>query len=364
MIYLIRSAADISVAFFVAKQIVRMRRPDFLIRAFLIGTSVAAIGGILEWVTKFDWYGNITGLVPMNYPYRMRGFNFEPRGLGLIAAQGLLLLLLIYARTRSRKILALSALHAFALLLSGSTSAVIVFAAAAMVLLMFDRTSRRAMAAPFATVGLVLGGLVMSHPLYFATFKENALLRLTTDRIDIEDRPEDPMGNLAARMDVLDGPPVLFLANNPAFLLIGTGPGLMSLPAAAYIPAAPFYDEIRNSGVNSPPTSGLLLEVSNAGLIGLLLFLWIVHSALTAFDEIAGREPAERKTWSFGRSSFLVMCASYLVQASISPVWPVFLGCGLGAALLSWSDGRLAASLTHTRRVPLSDLSDTIAHER
>ena len=57
----------------------------------------------------------------------------------------------------------------------------------------------------------------------------------------------------AFRMDVLDGPALLFLVDNPLFLIIGTGPGLVPLPATAYLPQGAYGEWMRETGITSSP---------------------------------------------------------------------------------------------------------------
>ena len=66
VIYLIRRTADISIAFFVAEQVIRTKRPDLVLKYVMIGTSIAAISGMAEILTGIDLYGAITGLRPLN----------------------------------------------------------------------------------------------------------------------------------------------------------------------------------------------------------------------------------------------------------------------------------------------------------
>ena len=331
-IYLVRAAADISLAFFVAEQLVKLKRPDIIIRYLLVGTSVAALAGVLEYITHFDFYGAITGLRAYSTEFRMRGFNFEPRALGLTAVYGMLLSLVLYSRRHSWSLLALIGLHAVALFLASSTSAIIVLAVAATALFVFDRRCRTTMFILIIIGVLTIGGSVISQSQYLATFKENTQRRLTTERIEY--RPETLVENIALRMDVLDGPALLFLVSNPLHMFFGAGPGLVSLPATAYIPDYSYLERIREAGVNTPPTSGGLLELSNAGIIGLMLWFIICLSSLKAFSHLAKRGKPEDRFWAIGRSAFVVAAACYLTQNTVAAIWSVFLGSGIGAAYL------------------------------
>jgi hypothetical protein len=328
-IQLVRFGADLAVALFVASYVLKSRRPEFVFKAVLAGTSVAALGGVLEYLTRIDLYGSITGLIALSLEYRMRGFNYEPRGLGLIATLGLLLSLILFSRRRTVFRVGLLGLHATALVLAGSTSAVIVLAAGAVALFVFDPRSRLVMATSAGAVVLVAAVSSLESD-YLAQWRENAKVRLTTERIDRD--PRNIVENLAFRMDVLDGPALLFLASNPLYLLIGTGPGLVSLPATDYLPPSASFLWLADTGINSPPTSGFLLELSNTGVVGMVLWWVVSASSLRSLKALARRRVPDRTAWSIGRAAFVVALACYAAQASpLSVFWPVFLGTGLGA---------------------------------
>lgn len=354
-IYLIRSVADISLTLFVARQLISRRQPGDVLRYVLVGTTIASLSGLLEYITAVDWYGRITGLVPLNLPYRMRGFMFEPRALGLIAVQGMMICLVLYGRRRKGGLLAVAGIHAAAVFLSGSTSAIAVLLVATLAVFASDARYRASIMAPIVVTVVVIGTFITMQPQYFDTYVRNVILRLTLDRIEEEGRPESVTGDVAARMDVLDGPPVLFLAANPAYIVTGTGPGLMSLPAAKYIPDASFYNEVRERGINSPPSSGILLEVSNAGLIGLGMWFIIVLGSIRAFRILAIQADSRGQEWSAMKSAFVAISASYLVQASASPIWPVFMGLGLGAAHLALAQQRRIQTIGRGRIGRLSN---------
>ncbi len=328
VIYLIRSAGDLGVAFFVARYVASRRRVGDVIRFVLVGTSVACYAALLELLTRLDLYDLITGLRPMSLPLRMRGFNYEPRGLGLLAAHGLLLAVLWYSRRPSFKAAGLVLLHAVALALAASTSAAVAVAVGGVALFIVSRPTRLVLIGLGATAGLAVALLLETRSGYLDSYIENARVRLTVGRIDR--RPETPIENLAFRMDIFDGPAVLFLASNPAFLVFGTGPGLVSLPATAYVPPSPDFAWASEEGINVAPTTGIVLELANAGLIGLTLWLTVVVSALRAFRRVVEDQDEQEPAWSIGRGAFAAAAAMYLAQASaVSAIWPVFVGTGL-----------------------------------
>jgi len=297
----------------------------------LIGTSIAALSGILEFLTHIDFYQLLTGIEYGSDPNRLRGFCYEPRGLGLIAGIGLLLSLLLFSQQPSWKLFGLCCLHAPSFFLAGSTSALIAAGMGAMLLMLFNHKFRLYILI-FTMIGLLsLSLLVMTKYQLLVSYIENARLRLTIDRI--ERPPENIIENLAFRMDILDGPALLFLYSNPLNLLLGSGPGLVSLPATEYIPPSWYFHWTAKTGINTPPTIGLILELSNTGIIGLWLWLIIWVSIFRAFNYLEKLKPAGKgKAWRMGKGASAAVLGVYIMQISpLSPYWAVFLGIGLAA---------------------------------
>jgi hypothetical protein len=345
IIFLIRSAADLSLAIFVARQVVKLKSPDKVVRYILFGTSVAALWGVFEFLSRVDLYGLITGVRSLSIEYRMRGFCYEPRALGLITSQGMLLSLLLYSHKRSWKLLTLTGLHALAFFLAGSTSALVACFMGAAILVLFERKVRSSMFV-LATLGvMVLTLLVMTKSQYLTTYVENVRVRLTVDRIE---RPaENAIENLAFRMDIFDGPALLFLYYNPLHLFVGTGPGLVGLPATAYLPPSRYFAWVSETGINTPPTSGFMLELSNTGIIGLAMWLIICVSIFRAFKYLSRQEAPEDLAWRIGGGAFAIALGVYFMQNSpLSAIWPVFIGIGLAAYYLARVKSKLSRDVT------------------
>jgi hypothetical protein len=184
--------------------------------------------------------------------------------------------------------------------------------------------------------GLVLVGTLLviclfaSEMDYVLAFKDNLTYRLTMARYN--ESPQNLFEELAFRMEIFDGPAFLFLVYHPLYLITGTGPGLISLPATAYLSPSVAFSYLADTGINSPPTMGGLLEISNAGLIGVMCWTIICLSSLRAFKQLIQIRPLERKMWQTARGAFIIGAAVYFVQAPA--VWPVFMGIGIGAACL------------------------------
>jgi hypothetical protein len=245
----------------------------------------------------------------------------------------MILSLLIFSRQRSRKFLVLAVIHAVSVFLAGSTSAIVAMCCGIVALFLIEKKSRFLVLAIVAVGVVITGFYIAPSSVYFKVFMNNANRRLSAARIE---RPASNLiENIAFRMDIFDGPAVLFLADNPFYLFIGTGPGLIPLPATKYLPPSPDFAWVANTGINTPPTTGIILELSNTGLIGLVMWTMICIASLRALKIIGRQFEQKEKYWEFGAGAFATAAAIYLAQNSpLSAIWPIFIGIGIGAAYL------------------------------
>jgi ABC-type multidrug transport system fused ATPase/permease subunit len=332
LIYLIRTTADMSLILFIAKQILRWDRPEVVIKYMLVGTTIAASAGIFEWMFQFDLYSFITGLRPLSLDYRARGFNYEPRGLGLITAHGFLICMLLLSRVHSIKWLLLFGLHIIALLLTGSTSAIIIVVAGFGVLFLFSPRIR-----PMVMVSVTFGTflffiLLNNGEPWLQAYIDNIRLRVVTGAIGVVST--GVLDAIAYRIGVFDGSALLFLSSNPLYGVIGTGPGLVSLPATFYMPESVSYDWLVQigAGINTPPSFGFFLELSNTGLIGGALWIFFLLASYKAFRYLTVYN-RQQEHWAINAIVFFIAAALYCLQASpLSAIWPVFLGTAVAAA--------------------------------
>jgi hypothetical protein len=336
ILYMTRQIANLSIAFFVARQIVRSKHPGKLFRYILAGTLLAAIGALAEYLTGISLYTLLTEgiLSPTYHNLRVRGFSFEPRGLGLTLAYGILLCLLLSLRHRSWKVLALLLVNVCALLLSRSVSGLMAVAAGTLSLFVFYRRAR------WVLSGLIVGAVCV---VLVSTMLKLDWVTLwgaqLTERIGSTIRfgqATNWFEDVVFRVEVFDAVALLFLASNPIYIFLGTGPGLIQIPDTPFLPVSPYYEEVfRLTGVQSPPTMGWLLELSNAGLIGVLLWLAFFVLCLGAINRLIKHSAFEREQWEIARSAFVGAAAMYLVAAGfLSSFWPLFMGVGLAAVYL------------------------------
>ena len=339
LVYGIRLLADLGIALFVARRVMRGTRPDEVLRLVLVGTTIAVIGGLLEFVTRIQIYEMLTGFPINEIPGRVRGLNFEPRGLGLTMVQGGFVAFLWSRHRRSSAAMALAVAHFMVLVLAVSASALATAAFGWLCLLIFDRNARRPLLAfaAAAAVAVVLV-LLIGKDLPIAVSWVTNLSERFTIRQAVGIATRTPIEILARFLDIFDYTAVMALASHPLELLIGFGPGLVMLPGSKFIPTDPRWSWVvtTNEGITSPPTMGILLEWSNGGIPMMLLWLAFVIASTRALSAMAEIDPEHGDSWRLGRGAFIAMASTYLIQASpISAMWPIFIGLALGAAALA-----------------------------
>lgn len=333
IIWLIRTLADVSLSVFIAQQVIKSKGSEQILKYFVIGTSIAALGGIFEFVSRVDLVEVITGLGYNNDGFRVRGLCFEPRDLGLLTLYGLLFSVLLYSYESTKSKLLAIILNLTGFLISGSTSAYVAFIFGALALGLYHNRA----CALLIKMSLVVICIIACLFVYF----ESQLLDFFICSIDerLSGRRFDEAQNflelIVFKMEIFDGPAILFLWDNPIYLLTGTGPGLIGIPATPYMPKSAAYAWLEFTGINNPPTMGLLLNVANMGVIGLLLLIYLCWASLHALGCLALYHPDKTEEWLMTRGAFATGAAVYMVQVSgLSPIWPILIGIGLGADYL------------------------------
>jgi hypothetical protein len=344
LVYTIRLLSDFGIMMLVARRVMRGTLPHELLRLVLIGTSIAVLGGIAEYVTHIQLYQVLTGFPINEIPGRVRGLNFEPRGLGLTMVQGGFIAFLWGRHLRSRFALALAVAHLLVLLLSVSASALVAAAFGWLCLVVFERKARL----PLLGFGAVAGcggalALLLGKDLPLgASWATNLAQRFSIGQaLDVATRT--PIEVFARFLDIFDYTAFMALTSDPLIMLIGAGPGLVMLPGSNFIPSDPRWSWVvlTNEGITSPPTMGLLLEWSNGGIPIVLLWLAFAVACSRALSAMARVDAQHADSWRLGRGAFVVIAGTYLVQASpISALWPVLMGLGLGAAGLQLQPAR------------------------
>lgn len=327
IIYLVRTISELSIAIYIATKVQSPENISKLLKGLLVGTSLAALGILLQWALNEDIYAR---LVPSAQTlslemYRLRGFNGEPRTSGQVLTWGILLLLGI-PDLQLRRFVLLS-LHVATLALTVSTTGLVSLAAGIGLLIVFSPLKRST-----RFILLLLPLLLISASSRFTdttlyeSWDANVSSRVLVNRSF--SYPMNTAEAVVGRLEVFDASAVLFLLDNPQHLIFGTGPGLVSLPASGYIP--PYAQAIYGDRIDSVPHMGFFLLVANSGLVGLGLW-WILF--WTCYQALKKKASAmdQPNYWREGLTYYVVFSGLYFLQAQ--PVWYLFLGIGLGAVL-------------------------------
>ncbi len=336
IIYPVRLLSDVSLAVFIANQLRQPGALYFIGRAMVIGSTITALAGLVYLATKIDLYFPLTGIGQQGVLIdRARGLSIEPRALGLSCAYGVMVLLLGRKRLFSFWLVLLP-INLLALLITYSASSFALLGVGALTAwLFFSNRERGVVIVTLMLAVVITAGAVIYMPQRVQYAVDTLQFRLDPNYKLTGIPPGDFGQEIAYRLDVFDASALLFLLDQPLYALIGTGPGLVSLPASYYVPPG-LYSFIWTAevGINSLPFHGLLLEVSNSGLLGLILWFVQVFSCWGALRYLNFRimDHDESSEWAFAYALFIIGAVFYTVQVSSSPVWSVFLGIGWMAA--------------------------------
>lgn len=334
IIFLVRLLTDLSLTIFIAEQILLGGALRLIGRSMMIGATLSAVAGLFHFVTQIDLYYIITGTgEQILHLGRARGLVGEPRALGLNCAYGVMILL-IGRRQISRLWPALLLVNVVTLLLTYSASSIALFIAGTVVALVFFSNSERLTMAGVVAAALTIVFLTsVLLPQQFDLAVQTLSLRFDPD-YKLAGIPPGNFGQeIAYRLDVFDACALLFLLDQPLYALIGTGPGLIPLPASDYVPPG-LYSLIwtPETGINSPPYHGPLLEVGNGGLLSLALWLAQVILSWKALRFLSRRFrnalDDNGDDWRFAAAMFLTGAVFYVVQVSYTPLWSIFLATG------------------------------------
>ena len=355
-LYLLRAVASMSIAIFIAEQTRAPAGMSRFIRYLWRGTLLASVAGVLSFFSGPE--RSLFNLVslgelspnPATFGSRVSGLNFEPRSLALAAVHGTLLALLLWSHRRSASHALGFALGISALFVSRSTSGLVALAVGAITMALSDRRTRQwilgtAIGLSIAAalfLGIARGRSEAPEGVGYGPWAE-----MLSERVGRPERYGEPKSFFEAivfRTEIYDAPAILFLADNLGYVLAGTGPGLVMFPASDYIPMSVYTAEFVAEGLRSPPTMGLVLEVSNAGLIGLCLWWATVRLSIRGLRSGWTREDETPNVRRVTLPLFATGAAIYLVAAGFSSsFWILLMGLGFGASRLpdpDWIEGR------------------------
>ncbi|HEX6095630.1 MAG TPA: hypothetical protein VF432_04835 [Thermoanaerobaculia bacterium] len=329
IIYLIRTVSDLSLTVFVMSHVTRPGGFDTLRKWMVRGAAVSAAFAMTTLVTGIDFYTLITSLREYaKSDFRPRGLAFEPRGLGLACAYGLILLLSKKHRS-ARDWMLLFVIGAGLAVSSSSSALAATIVGLTVIAFLGSMRVRFAMVMAVALIASVLVVLAVTAPTLVERSRYAIESRLQGRGVVEANRPRNAGEAVALRMDVFDSAASLFLLRNPQYALTGTGPGLISLPASEHIPYGLYRSVF--PVIDNPPSHGILLELSNTGVLGVTIWIFQVLAIYRA-----GRSLRRYRGLPFppqaATTTFMVGAALYAIQVSPSPFWAVFLGVGWAIA--------------------------------
>jgi hypothetical protein len=240
------------------------------LRTLFICSIVLAVSGIAEKWLQVDFYHFFTGGRELLLPDRPRGFAYEPRGLSQNLAYALLTLPFVPFGNWKYFTLPIFLFIGFGFTFSYSGILVLLSG----VFLLF--------ALRFGLRGAGLSGSRTRWTL--AAFAIPLLLGLTlkslpeTSRNYIHERFQYlSERGFAEKFEVFDAASINFFIHQPQHLPLGTGPGLIYLPASEYIVERD--KPIWGNRFDALPHMGAILVIANSGVLGLVLLLYPFFSA-------------------------------------------------------------------------------------
>lgn len=266
-----------NVVFYLSMQFVKIERFYRTVNIILIALTVNCIFGFVESYFKIDFYHFFTEGYHMLVKNRMRGLSYEPRGLAQICVFGISLTLgTLHLRKWYINLGILLLLGISTFVFNISVSAIVILAACIGFLIAYKLIANLKLIKKYLNYKRVIIALVAVFVSIFiiGTYvKSNKLLME-----HLEKRSYILKGKgIAQKLEVFDAAAMNFLLNNPKHLILGAGPGLISVPASSYILER---DKEDWTHIVALPHLGLILQLANGGLIGLAIFLAMLYISI------------------------------------------------------------------------------------
>jgi hypothetical protein len=265
-------ALELSAALFLASSLTSGK---IIKNCLLIIMGCLALSILFAWVeriTHFDFYRFMTLGNKLPISFRVRGLNFEPRGLAQASAYLFLFTLMpILKSFRAR--LALMLLSVVALfVLAFSPTGIIIFAICSLAVLcmgIVHKKSKKILKLTFLASIFFSITIALVYQLLSDTYRES-LKNHFAERSYLFSA-----GSFVDKLEIYDAAAVNFLLNNPKYLILGTGPGLISTPVGRKY----LVDRDKRfapNGFVELPFMGLILIISNGGFVALSLFIYFL----------------------------------------------------------------------------------------
>jgi len=241
---------------------------NFLILSIGVTASIGVMVAIYDFFNDYVILENVA-VLREDLVGRFIGFNGEPKGLGRNSAVSYGILLVYYlTREKDTRILFILAILALGVVLSLSASSYILFVAVNVIIfIVYVRNSRRSISVIGIVIVLIVGEIVRIN--YFPSTTTLKIEKALYGEEDIIVKNEP---RVFTRFDIFDRLALNFLYNNPIYILTGTGPNMISIPASIYIPKNSWAFKERR--IDSVPNVLIINIIARSGLIGFsILFI-------------------------------------------------------------------------------------------
>ncbi|RZL06370.1 MAG: hypothetical protein EOO89_24500 [Pedobacter sp.] len=201
---------------------------------------------------------------------RFLGLNGEPKMYGRNSALAYAIILLYYLRVeKSNRLVFFIIVNILGVILSLSASTIILFAFLSIYILFISGKIKGVLVILAVTP---IAYFILSSSTFFVEVTkskiEKALLGVNNEII-----PGEP--KFFTRFDVFDRLALVYLYENPQYIITGVGPNLISLPASQYVNSLPEYTTFaERGGIDSVPNVMVNNVLARSGLIGVLMYIF------------------------------------------------------------------------------------------
>lgn len=245
----------------------------FIVMVIGCVTFASFLVGIIEYGSGFPIIRSLIQETPKILSERFLGLCGEPKSFGRNAALAYIITLAYYLKVEKKKIfLFFIIINVITVILSLSASTFILF-------IMFNvymLISSKKLHLLFLYVPLFFVGyfVVSSNPMFEVTKNKMDKAIFGSDNIsNYSDNTSGAM-SIVSRFDIFDHLAYVFLINNPQYIVTGTGPNLISLPASRYVGDYIQYSTYAEvGGIDSVPNVMFNNVLAASGIIGIILFV-------------------------------------------------------------------------------------------
>lgn len=243
--------------------------------SFIVGVVEFSFGPIIRSLIQDD---------PRILTSRFLGLCGEPKIFGRNSALSYIILIMYYIKIeRNKKLLFFILISAIGVILSLSASAFIMFALFNMYILFEQRKFKYVFLSIiiFTSGSFALNNVEQLNPTKYKI--EKALTG--TDEFKTNTSEDSIWKSTISRFDIFDHLALLFLIENPSYIITGTGPNLISIPASKNVADYARYRTYAEiGGIDSVPNVMFNNVLSSSGIIGVLLYI-IFFKRLYAYSK-------------------------------------------------------------------------------